>query len=417
MRSSLYNILASGWEPVLKKQGRTPQKNMKIAIVLNTSWNIFNFRMNLIKALIAEGHEVHTIAPNDEHTPLLIQAGCIHHNVRMDSRGANPIKDSALVLELLLIYRKISPSVILHYTIKPNVYGTLAAAMLRIPVINNVCGLGTVFLKHNLMSVIAILLYRISFRFARKVFFQNADDLKLFIERKLVTPQQADLVPGSGVDLQKFAPMEFTRNEQFTFLMISRLITDKGVMEYVDAVRSLKRKGVNARFQILGAKDPQHKRGIKNEVIDGWIESGVIEYLGTANDVRPHIEKADCIVLPSYREGTPRTLLEAAASCKPIVATDVPGCNHVVVDGFNGLLCKLKDADELAEKMERMAGLSDEELITFGKNGRAKVEAEYDEALVIRKYLSEIVTLSQATISVRTQSGVMRDQQVIIKMT
>lgn len=389
---------------------------MKIAIVLNTSWNIYNFRMSLIKEFIAQGHEIHTIAPNDEYTNHLIQAGCIHHNVRMDSRGANPIKDSALILELLLIYRKIRPSVIFHYTIKPNVYGTLAAAMLKIPVVNNVCGLGTVFLKQNLMSFFAIFLYRISFRFARKVFFQNPDDLKLFIERKLVSPHKADLVPGSGVNLVKFFPLEFVRNKQFTFLMISRLITDKGVMEYVDAVRKLKRKGINARFQILGTRDPQHKRGIKDEVIDGWVEIGVIEYMGTASDVRPYIEKIDCIVLPSYREGTPRTLLEAAASCKPIVTTDVPGCNHVVVNGFNGLLCKMKDANDLAEKMEMMAGLKDEQLIAFGKNGRAKAEAEYDEALVINKYLSEIETLSQPMTPSSTQSVVMQEQRVKIKL-
>ncbi len=371
---------------------------MKIAIVLNTSWNIYNFRMNLVKALLAQGHEVHTIAPVDEYTIHLIRAGCIHHDVKMDSRGANPLKDSALILELFLIYLKIKPAVILHFTIKPNVYGTLAAAFLRIPVINNVCGLGTVFLKKNLMSMVAILLYRISFRFASKVFFQNPDDLKLFVERKLVDPAIVDLVPGSGVDLAKFRPVKFKRNAQFTFLMISRLITDKGVLEYISAVRKLKANGMNAKFQILGAKDPRHKRGIGSEIIDEWIESGVIEYLGTAVDVRPHISAADCVVLPSYREGTPRTLLEAAASCKPIIATDVPGCNHVVEEGFNGLLCKLKDADDLADKMVTMAGFDAETLQTLGENGRSKVEREYNEVSVIDKYLSAVKTVSQGDI-------------------
>lgn len=363
---------------------------MKIAVVVNTSWNLYNFRMNFIKELLAQGHEVHTIAPLDGFTPLVEEAGCIHHPIRMDSRGANPIKDMGLILEFLLIYRRVKPDIILHYTIKPNVYGTLAAAMLRIPVINNVCGLGTVFLKKDIVSAVAMFLYRVSFRFAKKVFFQNPDDRDLFVSRKLVPANAADLLPGSGIDLSRFSPMEYNRNKEFTFLMISRLISDKGVYEYIDAVRKLRAKGVNARFQLLGARDPLHKRGISDEEIDQWIDTGVIEYLGTTNDVREYIRAADCIVLPSYREGTPRTLLEAASSCRPIIATDVPGCNHVVVNHYNGLLCKLKDANDLADKMEEITGYDDDKLKTFGRNGRLKMQEEYDESLVINKYLEAL---------------------------
>jgi glycosyltransferase involved in cell wall biosynthesis len=370
---------------------------MRIAIVLNTSWNIYNFRMSFVRTLLAQGYEVHTIAPADDYTHHLTAAGCIHHKVRMDSRGANPIKDLALLAELFMIYRKIRPNIILHYTIKPNVYGTLAAALLRIPVVNNVCGLGTVFLKDDLVSAFAILLYKISFRFAQKVFFQNPDDLKLFLDKKLVAASSADLVPGSGIDLKRFEPMRFSRNEKFTFLLISRLITDKGVMEYIDAVKKLRSSGVDARFQILGAMDPAHKRGIKVEVIQEWINSGIIEYLGTTDDVRLFIKNADCVVLPSYREGTPRTLLEAASSSKPIITTDVPGCNHVVVDNFNGFLCKLKDADDLAEKMKQMLNLEAPTLQLFGINGRAKMEAEYNESVVINKYLAALEKFKQAS--------------------
>jgi glycosyltransferase involved in cell wall biosynthesis len=370
---------------------------MRIAIVLNTSWNIYNFRMNFVKALQANGHEVHTIAPVDDYTQFLKEAGCVHHPIRMDSRGANPIKDSALIVELYSIYRKISPNIILHYTIKPNVYGTLAASLLKIPVINNVCGLGTVFLKDNLVSAIAIFLYKISFRFASKVFFQNSDDMHLFLDKKLVRKDAVDLVPGSGIDLGKFQPMKYKRNAKFTFLMISRLISDKGVYEYIQAIKKLRSNGVDARFQVLGAMDPEHKRGIQKEVIDSWIANGMIEYLGTTDDVRAYIEKADCIVLPSYREGTPRTLLEAASSCKPIIATDVPGCNHVVVHNYNGLLCKLKDAEDLAEKMKSMSVLEEQQLKAFGLNGRAKIEAEYDESIVIKKYLAALSSIRKAS--------------------
>ncbi len=363
---------------------------MKVAIVLNTSWNIYNFRMNFIQAMQAKGYEVHTISPADDYTPFLIEAGCIHHPVKMDSRGANPIKDSALIFELWSIYRKIRPDIILHYTIKPNVYGTLAAAMLKIPVINNVCGLGTVFLKDNLVSNIAIALYKLAFRFPKKVFFQNPEDLDLFVNRGLSPGGTADLLPGSGIDLEKFKPEGYKRNESFTFLLISRLITDKGVLEYIEAVKKLKTKGINARFQILGAKDPEHKRGIKLPVIDEWIRTNTIEYLGTSNDVRKFINQADCIVLPSYREGTPRTLLEAASSGKPIIATDVPGCHQVVHHNFNGLLCQMKDANDLAEKMNTMSDLDDATLKQFGENGRKKMELEYDESRVINKYLEAL---------------------------
>lgn len=370
---------------------------MRIAIVLNTSWNIYNFRMNFVKALQANGHEVHTIAPVDDYTHFLTEHGCHHHPVRMDSRGANPIKDSALIVELFTIYKRIRPDIILHYTIKPNVYGTLAASMLGIPVINNVCGLGTVFLKDNLVSAIAIFLYKMSFRFADKVFFQNSDDLKLFLDKKLVPRKAVDLVPGSGIDLKKFQPMGFRKNEKFTFLMISRLISDKGVYEYIEAIEKLKNNGVDARFQVLGAMDPEHKRGIKKAIIERWISDGTIEYLGTTDNVREFIEKADCIVLPSYREGTPRTLLEAASSCKPIIATDVPGCNHVVVDEYNGLLCKLKDSGDLAKKMHVMTSMDDTKLRALGLNGRAKIEAEYDESIVINKYLAALSNVRKAS--------------------
>jgi len=352
--------------------------------------------MNFVKTLLNRGYEVHTIAPHDRYTYFLEEAGCTHHDVTMDSRGVNPIKDAALFLELLGIYRKLKPDVILHFTIKPNVYGTLAAAILKIPTINNVCGLGTVFLKNNLVSMVAMTLYKLAFLFPKKVFFQNSDDLTLFIDRNLITKESADLIPGSGIDLSHFQPMEFSRNKVFTFLLISRLITDKGIFEYVKAIENLKQKGFKARFQLLGAKDPEHQRGIQLSVIDHWISSGTVEYLGTTDDVRTFIQKADCIVLPSYREGTPRTLLEAASSSKPIIATDVPGCHHVVENNHNGLLCKIKSADDLAEKMEKMSNLDDFTLRKFGENGRKKIEVQFDESLVINKYLNELETLYQA---------------------
>jgi len=353
--------------------------------------------MNFVKAMLAKGYEVHTIAPVDGFTHHLTKAGCIHHAIKMDSRGINPIKDVALIVELWSIYRSIRPDIILHYTIKPNVYGSLAASMLGIPSVNNVCGLGTVFLKKNLLSAVALFLYRWTFRYPKKVFFQNPDDRDLFVSKNLVSKSSTDLLPGSGIDLERFMPSPYTRNNKFTFLLISRLISDKGIFEYVEAVKKLKAQGFDAKFQILGAKDPKHQRGISLKIIDGWINTNTIEYLGTTQDVQPFIKSADCIVLPSYREGTPHTLLEAASCGKPIIATDVPGCHQVVKDNYNGFLCRMKDSDDLAIKMSRMAGMDDDTLRLFGENGRKKMELEFDESIVINKYLETLTELQAAS--------------------
>lgn len=353
----------------------------------------------MVKTFLQEGYEVHTIAPHDDYTHFLEEAGCIHHDLKMDSRGANPVKDSLLIFELLSIYKRINPDVVLHFTVKPNVYGALAAAILRIPAVNNVCGLGTIFLKKNLVSWVAKRLYKIAFRFPKKVFFQNADDKAIFIKKKLVKKENCDLLPGSGIDLNKFLPVPLKRNTPFTFLMMSRLIKDKGVREFIHAIRILKAKGINAKFQVLGAMDPIHARGIAIEKIESWIDEGVIEYLGKTADVRPYIQNADCIVLPSYREGTPRTLLEAAAMAKPIVATDVPGCRQVVAHGSNGLLCKVKDDKDLAAKLEAMINFTNEELQAMGRKGRVKIEHEFDEKIVINKYLHTIKSVSIATVT------------------
>lgn len=364
---------------------------MKIAIVLNTSWNIYNFRLNLVKALLEEGHEVIAIAPKDEYSPRLIEAGCIYEEVKMDSRGANPVKDIALTFELYRIYKSHSPDVILHYTIKPNIYGTFAASALRIPVINNVCGLGTAFLNKNLVSKIALWLYKLAFRFSRQVYFQNNEDKEFFISSKIINKTKAYLLPGSGVDFKRFVPQINNKNNgPFTFLLIGRLIHDKGILEYIDAIKILKLKGVNAKFQILGQIDEKHARGIKKELIDVWINEDTVEYLGTTDDVRPYINNADCIVLSSYREGTARSLLEAASSAKPIVTADVAGCNNVVQHNVNGFLCESKSAIDLARKMGDMLTLDKSLLDKMGKEGRKIVKSRFGEKIVIDKYLASI---------------------------
>ncbi len=368
---------------------------MKIAVVLNTSWNIYNFRKGLVTSLIDKGNEVFAIAPKDTYSEKLEELGCKYIPVKMDSRGANPLKDFLLILELYGIYKRIKPDVILHYTIKPNIYGTMAASLLQIPVINNVCGLGTMFLKDDLVSKIAITLYKIAFRFPKKIFFQNEDDKNLFLEKDIVSPKVCDLLPGSGINTDEFKPMNgHSGNRPFTFLLISRLIYDKGILEYIGAIEKLKKEGIKARFQILGPVDEKHKRGIPEELIRQWIADERIEYLGTTEDVKSYIADSDCVVLPSYREGTPRTLLEAASLAKPIVTTDVPGCNSVVKDGKNGFLCKMKDVDDLADKMKTMYMIDQEKRKRMGAFSREYVKQNFDESIVINKYHQSINDIS-----------------------
>ncbi|ADR22657.1 glycosyltransferase family 4 protein [Marivirga tractuosa] len=366
---------------------------MRIAITLNTSWNIYNFRMSLIQALIKDGHEVVAIAPHDEYTVKLIEAGCEFEDVTMDSRGASPIRDTGLTFELHNIYKRVKPDIILHYTIKPNIYGTLAAAWLGIPVINNVSGLGTIFLNEDWISKIALSLYRFSFKFPKKVFFQNHEDYQLFMDKKLIQRNICEVIPGSGIDLNEFTPhppQEKAEGEPFEFLMISRLIIDKGIREYVAAAAILQERGMNAKFNLLGKLDELHSRGISAKELNFWIEEGYINYLGSTDDVRPFINNADCVVLPSYREGTPRTLLEAAACAKPIVASNVPGCNNIVDHRLNGILCKVKDEDDLALKMKEMYYMAPELRHKMGEKGREIVERRFDHNLVIERYLKAI---------------------------
>lgn len=362
---------------------------MRIAIVLNTSWNIYNFRMGLINALQSLGHEVIAIAPKDEFSAKLTDSGCDFVPVRMDSRGINPIKDAALLWELITIYKKVKPDVILHYTIKPNIYGTIASRMLGIPSINNVCGLGTAFIQKNMLSRIAQMLYRLAFVNSNKVFFQNEEDRRFFEQKRIVKGRQCETLPGSGIDPDVFAPMK-KKGSTFTFLLVSRLIHDKGVLEYVEAVKKLKAQDLGARFQILGPIDEQHRRGISADIIQSWIDDGVVEYLGKTDNVKPFLQEADCVVLPSYREGTPRTLIEAASMEKPLVASNVAGCTNIVKDNHNGFLCNVMDSQDLAEKMRRVYSLGSDEREKMGNNGRKLVKTSFDEQIVIDKYLNAI---------------------------
>jgi len=258
-----------------------------------------------------------------------------------------------------------------------------------IPFIPNVSGLGTAFLSGGALQFVAETLYKQAFRGLETVFFQNDDDRDLFVRRRLVKDGQTRLLPGSGIDLERFAPVPQPDGPP-VFLMIGRLLRDKGVLEYAEAARRLRISHPQARFRLLGATGSANRSAIGADTVKAWQDEGIIEYLGTTDDVRPHIAAASCVVLPSYREGAPRTLIEAAAMSRPLIATDVPGCRAVVDDGRNGYLCAVKDGASLADACARFLALTPDDRSAMGRAGRSKMEQEFDQALVATAYLSAI---------------------------
>ena len=289
----------------------------------------------------------------------------------MDRSGLNPVKDLRLLLRYRELLAELRPAAYLGFTIKPNIYGAIAARLCGVPAIPNISGLGTVFIRGGLLGSLVSGLYRFGLAKAPVVFFQNADDLGEFVGRKLVRRDQARLLAGSGIDLE---PVRAGANSvgPLKFLLIARLLGDKGVREFVDAARLLRREGVrNSCFQLLGPLDPANRTGIAGSELEGWIAEDTVEYLGVTDDVRPFIAEASAfVVLPSYREGLPRSLLEAGAMARPLIATDVPGCRAVVEDGHNGYLCAVRDPASLADAMLRLANLPAERRQAMGEAAR-----------------------------------------------
>ena len=373
--------------------------NKKIAIISNVSWNLYNFRLSLMVAMRNAGYDVIAIAPQDEYSQKIIDAGFEFHSIKLNSQGINPFQDIQTTMDFYKLFKEISPDFICNYTIKPNIYASLVARGLDIKMINNIAGLGTLFIKQGPVTSIAKFLYKVSQAKADRVFFQNRDDFKLFTDAGLVNRLNCDVLPGSGVDTNRFKPQEKPYSEVIRFLHVSRMIWEKGIGEYVDAARIIKAKYPNVEFCLLGFLDVANPGAISREQMNEWLEEGVINYLGTSDNVDEIIATSDCMVLASYyREGTPKTLLESASSAKPIITTDNVGCRDVVDHGVNGYLCEPRSVEDLVEKLEMFLALSQEEKQKMGRKSREKVENEFDERIVIKKYLEVLENYSDETI-------------------
>lgn len=364
----------------------------RIALSINTAWNLVNFREGLIRALLSQGYEVICLAPADSYSQQLSDWGCTFVDLPMQGQGTNPWQDFLLFWRYRQLLKQLRPIAYLSWTIKPNIYGGLAARSLGIPQFANVSGLGSTFLGGGWLAKLTQQLYRLAFARAATVFFQNADDAALFTEQGLVTATQVGLLPGSGVNLAHFTvvPRPEPEGRPFRFLLIARLLRDKGVLEFLEASRLLRQQGLAVECQCLGAVDANNPTAIRREEVEAWQAEGLIRYLGITEDVRPFIAQADCVVLPSYREGTPRTLLESAAMGRPLIATDVPGCRDVVDHGVNGLLCEARSGAALAEIMVTMYKQSDAHWQAMAEASRVKVEREFSEHRVIDAYLRRL---------------------------
>lgn len=382
-----------------------------IAFVANTSWSIYKFRLYLIKYLLDHGFTLYILAPRDAHSihfenlPGLtfIPLG------ELRSKSLSPRHDLRLLRELTTHYKNIQPDLIFHYTIKMNIWGSIAARRAGCRSISVITGLGYAFAEKGWLQTSAQTLYRIALRNATRIWFLNEDDRQVFLRRKLVRENKTFILPGEGVDTKFFNPKgpdtdcgsspdtdcgsspmphPLSRNKPITFLLIGRIIEHKGIREFVQAARILREKGIPAHCQLLGFFDQDNPVAIPRQELDQW--SDLIEYLGDADNVAPFIANADCVVLPSYREGMPLSLLEGASMGRALIATDVAGCRQLVHDGVNGFLCPPKDPIALAEKMIAFCNLPPASRLEMGQTGRKMVLDHYTQEIIAGIYLEKI---------------------------
>lgn len=366
-----------------------------ILIVSNYAWTLYNFRLPLIRRLKEAGYRVELAAQFDGYERKLENEVDYLHNLYISRGGVNPITDLMTLLHLIFLIKRSRSNLSLFFTIKPVIYGCLAARILGVPSIPMITGLGTAFISGSWLNAVVKLLYKVSLASCSTIFFQNKDDRRIFLDNSLVNSDVCRLSPGSGIDTNRFRPDarsdEGNKGDgEFVFLLIARMIKDKGVVEFVDAARTVRTKFDNVQCRMLGPLGVQNRSAVSRHEIIQWTSAGIVTYLGSTDEVAPYIAAADCIVLPSYREGTSRVLLEAASMAKPIITTDVPGCREIVEHGINGFLCCARDADDLAEQMMAMVSLPKKKRHQMGHEGRRKVVNGFDEMVVVDLFMEAV---------------------------
>ena len=360
-------------------------KYKTIALVANSTWNIHNFRLNLLDKFISEGHNVLVIAPVDQYIEYKEKYPKVKHIAlkSLDRDSTNPIKDLILIEELTRKYKRLKPDLVIHFTNKPNIFGAIAARRANIDSIAIVTGLGYAFIRNGFIRQITSALYKYTSKYHKKFIFENIEDRELFENENIITKDQGISVKGCGVNTTYFHPYENEEVKEDTiFTFVGRLLYDKGVKEFVDAAKILKLEYPKTQFWLVGELDPDNPATVEKDELIEWVDSDIVYYHGFQRDVRPFISKSDCVVLPSYREAIPRTITEAMAMAKPVITTNTAGCREAVDVGVNGYLVKLKDAKDLAKSMEKIILLSTEERKSMGQSGRDIVMRQFDDRLI-----------------------------------
>lgn len=372
----------------------------RIFLISNTSWSFVKFRAGLIVALVSDGFHVTLLAPPDEESQTFKTFGAEYIPLRyMNPQSTNPVSDLLFMRELRAIYKQQKPDLVIQYTIKPNIYSSIVCRTLGIPNIAVVTGLGYTYIRGGWVSEISNMLYRYAFKRASEVWFLNHDDLRVFVEKKIVDKRKTMLIPGEGINTgTKFNPNVVStqispENESIRFLFVGRLLYDKGIREYVAAAEQIKARYKHVHFNILGYLNVKNPSAVQADLLQTWTKGGIVEYLGHVDDVRPVVMAHDCLVLPSYREGMSTTLQEAAALARPLIATDIPGCKELIDNGVNGYICRVRDVPSLVEEMERFIQLPVEKRREMGLNGRRKMISEFSEERVFQIYRDHINVL------------------------
>lgn len=373
---------------------RHPAKNKLIAFVSNSAWSVYNFRMDVICCLLDQGYNVLIMAPDDDYSIRLKEAGCHFLPIDFNNKTANPVSDWFFYKQLKRLYKQYRPDFIFHYVAKPNIYGSLAAHAVKIPSVAVITGLGYPFAKRNWLYYTLKFLYKKALRHTNEVWFLNNEDARIFITEKIVNIEKAKVLPGEGVNTDYFSPSFDSgknKDDVFTFIMSTRLLRSKGIGIYADAARILKKKNYIVRFELIGFFESHHPDSITREDLSKWGQEGLIHYRGFAKDVRPFLEDADCFVFPSfYNEGVPRCLMEAASMELPIITSYNRGCKEVVLNNSTGYICRNQDPFDLADKMEKMINLPAEDRARMGKNGRSLIIKKFGIEKVIDEYIGTL---------------------------
>lgn len=363
---------------------QSADKTKKILILGNSDVVLYNFRLELIEALLSQGHQVIISAPYGERIEALVRLGCIYHKHTIDRHGKNPFKEMQLLRVYKKLIKEVAPDVVLTYTIKPNVYGGWACQALKVPYLANVTGLGDAIENGGLLQKITLFLYKKGLKKARHIFFQNQANQDFFVNKKIVKDNYS-LLPGSGVNVERFTYLDYPEAENISIVFVGRITKDKGIFELAEAIKRITGQYTNVRFDIIGGEDEGSENPFKN------LKN--CQCHGKQLDVKPYLKNAHAIVLPSYHEGMANVLLEAAACGRPILASNIPGCKETFKEGETGFGFEPKNIDSLCNAIEKFVELPYEEKRNMGKAGRQKIENEFNRQIVVDKYLKQVNSL------------------------